>query len=132
VAEPRPRGVRAFDRDVLGLEDDGGALGLASLEEVPSELGLTVDGDPSAGVPREIDPQAPAGERDLHPVVHETLPIHSRADPGPPQDLDGALLEHARPDAPEDMVAGPPLARRSRCRADAAAGRAGAPTAPRR
>src|SRR5690606_24204476 len=61
------------------------------------------------GVPREIDPQAPAGERDLHPVVHETLPIHSRADPGPPQDLDGALLEHARPDAPEDMVAGPPL-----------------------
>ena len=46
-----------------------------------------------------------AGELEAHAVVHDALAVHPLAGPDRPQQVDGALLEDARADAPLAVLA---------------------------
>ena len=92
--------------DVLDLELQRAAGVEPRADQVLDHLLLAVDRDrAAAGERREVDPVAAAVEPQLDPVVHEALALHPLADPGLGEQLDRAVLEHARPDPLLDVLA---------------------------
>ena len=88
-------GVDVVHADVVDLEQQLGARRQPRLDEVADHLLLAVDGDRgTAGQLRQRDPVPDAVEAQLEPLVHEPLAVQALAQPGGPQQVDGALLEH--------------------------------------
>jgi hypothetical protein len=85
-------------------EGAGAGKGSGSgVDQVFRDLGLAVDGHPLAGERAEVDAVALAGEAQLDAVVHQADPMHPLADLGRIEQVDRALLEHARADLPLDV-----------------------------
>jgi hypothetical protein len=54
----------------------------------------------------QVDPVPDAAEQHLEPTVHEALAVHPRADARLVEQVDAHLLEDARTDAPQHILAG--------------------------
>ncbi len=88
----------------------GKPAAVACVHQVARDLRLAIDQHAlAAGQRREIDAVAFAADEDLEAVVHEAFAVHAVADAGLVEQVDGDLLEHARTDAAEHVVAGLPL-----------------------
>src|SRR5690606_40339690 len=68
-------------------------------------LGLAVDHHVAADQPLEVDPDPPSRERELDALVDVALDGEALAESEPREHLGAALLEHAGPDAPENVGA---------------------------
>ena len=99
-ADPRAVALETMNRHVLGLEHDPAARSKAGVDQILGHLGLTVHGHGLAGERAEIDPAPPAAEAQLDAVVHQTDAMHPLADLRRIEQVDRALLEHARADPP--------------------------------
>ncbi len=79
----------------------------ALAHEVLDDLLLAVDGDsPAARQFAEVDAVAATAEAQVYPVVSHPFTPHALADPALIDEIDGGLLEHPRPNAPFDIIAG--------------------------
>ena len=95
-----------LDGDVVDLEEERRAGLEPGRDQVLDHLGLAVDDDrPAAGELAQRDPVPLAVELELDPVVDDPLAPQAVADPGRDEQVDGALLEHAGPDALLDVLA---------------------------
>ena len=108
--DTRPLGLDVLDPDVVDLEEEG-APGLeAGLDQVLHDLRLPVHHDRlAARQGGHVDPVPLARELQLDAVVHEPLARHPLAHAGIGEEVDDALLEHARANAGLDVLAAPVL-----------------------
>ena len=102
LAEADPGAVAGeiVDGHVLGLEHDLAARGETGVDQILGHLGLTVHGHGLAGERAEIDAVPPAAEAQLDAVVHQADRAHPLANLRLIEQVDRALLEHARANPP--------------------------------
>ena len=105
-ADPRPLGLELVHADVVDLEEQRQPALQPRGDQVLDDLRLSVDHDRApAGELAERDPVALAVELELDPVVDDAFALQPVGDARLRQQLDGALLEDARPDPVLDVVA---------------------------
>ena len=89
--------VETRQLDVADLESNRAAAGEPRVDEIAHHLLLAVDRDrPAAGEVGQRDAVAPPVEAQQDAVVHEPLAREPLADADVAQQIDGALLQHAR------------------------------------
>src|SRR5215210_5308554 len=99
IADGRLLRLEVFDADGFGFEDDLSARLEPGGDEVFHHLVLAVDRDrASPGELEQVDAVALPVEPQLDAVVDHPLPLHPVADARLVQQVDRALLQHARPD----------------------------------
>src|SRR5216110_1620391 len=102
--------VEIVDAHAGSLEDDLAAGGEPCRDQVLYHFVLGVDRDRlAAGQLGEIDAMAAAGKPQLDAVVHRAFALHALADADRLEEIDSALLEHARADGGFDVRAAPIL-----------------------
>ena len=107
VPDQRTLALEVVHRDVRHLEVERPTRLEAKADEVLDDLGLAVDHDrPPAGEVAERDPVALARELQLDAVVDEALALEALSGARLDQEVDDALLEHARAHA-FDVLAAP-------------------------
>ena len=105
IAHLRPLAVEIVDAHVLGFVDRDRAGGLPRIHQIPGDFRLAVHGHVlAAGETAQIDAVARAAEAKLDAAVHQALRVQPRADARPVDQVHRALLEHARADAPKNIV----------------------------
>src|SRR5215813_9730727 len=99
VADHGPLAVDILQADIGDLEMQRQSGGEPRGDQILHHLVLAVDRDRLAGERAEVDAMVAAGEADLDSRVDEAFAPHPLAEAGRVKELDGALLEHAGPDA---------------------------------
>ena len=98
------------DLDVLRLEHHVRARAMSRRQQIADDLALGVDGDrTTAGQLGQIDPMTGATKRDVQAFVTQSLARQAAAEAGVVKQIDGGLLEHARPYALDDVLLAPAL-----------------------
>ena len=105
VADARPLGIQVVHRDVSRLEQERPFRREASGDEVLHDFLLAVDRDAPAREVGERDPVPAPLEAQLDPVMNDALAVQALGHAHLGQQVDGSLLEHARPDALLDVLA---------------------------
>jgi hypothetical protein len=108
-AEPdgRTPGFESGDRDVTHFEVQRPTRRATGRNEVFDDLVLPIDRDGAATREcLEIDPMTAAAKAEINPAVAHAFPLQAIADAGLDHEVDGALLEHTRAYALDDVVAG--------------------------
>src|SRR6185437_12563756 len=106
VGDARAVAVDFGERHVVGLKAQRVARIEPDADQVLHHLGLTVDHDRrAAGQLGERDAVTLAVELERHAVVDDALAVHPLAGADRAQQVDRALLEHARPDTPLAVLA---------------------------
>src|SRR5262249_20704825 len=98
--------VDAVKADIVGLVHALRARGSSRIHQVLRDLGLAVYDDLlAAGEAGEIDAVARAREQDVEPLVDQPLAHQARRHARALEHADHPLLEHARAEASEDVLA---------------------------
>ncbi len=104
------RAVEVVQPDILGFIDNDAAHPVPGRVEIPGDFGLPVNRDcPAVDQRVEVEPQGLAAKRDLDTAVRLALCVEALAHVRLSQQLDRALLEHARPDPAKHILATAPL-----------------------
>ena len=100
------RGVRGevVHGHVVDLEVDGLARRQPGGDEVLDDLLLAVDGHRLAGEPGQIDAVVPAVEPERETLVPQPLTVQPVGDPEFAEEVDGAVLQQARPQPLLDVL----------------------------
>ncbi len=99
-------GVEVPNRNAFDAEPDFAARVQACGDEVLDHLVLRVHGDRAPSRQRrQVDPMTASAEAQLDPVMDEALALHPRPHAGLVEEIDGALLKHARADRALDLAA---------------------------